>query len=123
MPDAKGASGGPLAGLFATVHALQLRGDAPDWLLSVAGDCPDLSEDLPRVLAEAMVPGVDVVFAAYDGQIYPPNALWRFSALVRHMGGAWRRPTRVGGRASSLRRRRGVHAISKAGMRSIRSPG
>ena len=85
VPDAQGVSGGPLAGIFAAVVELQARGDLPDWLLSVAGDCPDLPEDLPQALGAEMAPGIDVVFAAYDGQVYPPNALWRVSALVARM--------------------------------------
>ena len=85
VPDAVGASGGPLAGIFAAVRVLQARGVAAGWLLSVAGDCPDLPEDLPQVLAAEMAPGIDVVFAAYDGQLYPPNALWRVPALIRRM--------------------------------------
>jgi molybdenum cofactor guanylyltransferase len=83
VPDATGVSGGPLAGIFAAVGALQARGAAPDWLLSVAGDCPDLPENLPQTLIAEMAPGIDVVFAAYDGQLYPPNALWRVPALIR----------------------------------------
>ena len=89
VPDREGVSGGPLAGIFAAVAVLA-EGVAPDWLLSVAGDCPDLPADLPERLAAAVAPGVDVVFASYGGQFYPPIALWRFAALARHreaMGG------------------------------------
>ena len=84
VPDRADAAGGPLAGIFAAATVLRADGVAPDWLLSVAGDCPDLPDDLPEVLAAAG-PGIDVVFASYDGQSYPPNALWRFAALAAHM--------------------------------------
>lgn len=85
VPDRADAAGGPLAGIFAAATVLRADGAAPDWLLSVAGDCPDLPEDLPEVLAAAAGPGIDVVFASYGGQAYPPNALWRFAALAAHM--------------------------------------
>ena len=77
IPDAPGPSQGPLAGLFATAAHLRETG-APDWLISVAGDCPNLPSSLPETLMAAMAPGIDVVFPSYSGQAYPPNALWRF---------------------------------------------
>ncbi len=84
IADAPGPSQGPLAGLFAA--ATHLRGAAaPDWLISVAGDCPDLPSSLPETLMAAMEPGIDVVFPSYSSQSYPPNALWRFPALVARL--------------------------------------
>ncbi len=84
VPDPPGPSQGPLAGLFAAASYLRETG-APDWLISVAGDCPNLPPSLPEALMAAMAPGIDVVFPSYSGQSYPPNALWRFSALLARM--------------------------------------
>ncbi len=84
VKDQEDVSGGPLAGIFASVSMLRAAGQKPDWLLSVAGDCPDLPENLAERLKKAMTETTDVVFAAYAGQSYPPNALWRFSALSAH---------------------------------------
>lgn len=84
VPDAPGPSQGPLAGLFAA--AAHLRGvDAPDWLISVAGDCPKIPPYFPEALMTAMEAGIDVVFPSFSGQSYPPNALWRFPALLARM--------------------------------------
>ncbi len=85
VPDRPGPAGGPLAGIFAAAEHLRAGGHAPDWLLSVAGDCPGLPEILPGALVAAVRPEIDVVFAAFAGQAYPPNALWRFSTLLAQM--------------------------------------
>lgn len=82
VPDRADADGGPLAGLFAAVAHLEVRGRPPEFLLSLAGDCPDLPADLADRLAAEMTPDTDVVFAGFAGQAYPPNALWRFAALA-----------------------------------------
>jgi molybdopterin-guanine dinucleotide biosynthesis protein A len=84
IPDRDEQSAGPLAGIFAATAYLRTAGTAAEWLLSVAGDCPDLPQGLPEALLSAASPGVDVVFASFAGQAYPPNALWRFSALIEH---------------------------------------
>ena len=84
VPDREGPSAGPLAGLFAAVAHLRALDDAPDWLFSVAGDCPDLPPDLLERLVDAVTAEIDAVFPAFGGQAYPPNALWRVSALSAH---------------------------------------
>ena len=88
VPDRLGA--GPLAGIFAAVETLEANGQRPDWLLSLAGDCPDLPEDLLALFFDGMTDGTDVVFPTWQDQPYPPNALWRFSSLaarLAEMGG------------------------------------
>jgi molybdenum cofactor guanylyltransferase len=107
VPDLSGPSAGPLAGLFAAATHLRARGEAPGWLLSVAGDCPGLPECLPGKLREAVDPDIDVVFAGFAGQSYPPNALWRFPALARQMDALGGVPQGRGPRqlVSSARRR------------------
>ncbi|MEJ2459496.1 MAG: NTP transferase domain-containing protein [Novosphingobium sp.] len=91
VPDAEGPSAGPLAGLFAAVSYLRQQSDPPEWLLSTAGDCPDLPEIMPETLLSTTADDVDVVFASFAGQSYPPNAVWRFRVLNAHfdaLGGA-----------------------------------
>jgi len=70
---------GPVAGLAAAVAAL--AAEPPELLLSLAVDTPFFPHDfvaraLPRLA------GAPAVLAAYDGQLYPTNGLWRFGALA-----------------------------------------
>ncbi|MBU1175661.1 MAG: NTP transferase domain-containing protein [Alphaproteobacteria bacterium] len=87
VSDRPDASGGPLAGLFAAATHLRQAGAAPDWLVSLAGDCPDLPDDLVSALVSATTDGIDVVFAGFAGEAYPPNAIWRFATLLARMDG------------------------------------
>lgn len=77
LPD---APGGPLAGVAASIGWLVAEEEKPEFLLTVAADSPALPADLlPRLVAAiGDRPGV---LAAYGGQIYPTNGLWRISAL------------------------------------------
>ncbi|HVY50390.1 MAG TPA: molybdenum cofactor guanylyltransferase [Devosia sp.] len=69
---------GPLAGVAAAVEAL---GDGPvTHLLSVAVDTPFFPRDFLARAGER-IGARDVVLAAYAGQDYPTNALWRLAAL------------------------------------------
>lgn len=83
--DQPGVSGGPLAGLFSALAFIGKRDWAPETVLTVAGDCPDLPPDLRDRLANRLSADRDVVFGSYAGQAYPPNALWRFDALCKGM--------------------------------------
>jgi molybdopterin-guanine dinucleotide biosynthesis protein A len=70
---------GPVAGLTAAVAALAAR--PPDLLLSLAVDTPFFPHDF---VARAL-PRLDTapaVLAAYAGQLYPTNGLWRFGAIA-----------------------------------------
>ncbi|MBI4923156.1 MAG: NTP transferase domain-containing protein [Devosia nanyangense] len=70
--------GGPLAGVAAALE--RLADDPPDLLLSVAVDTPFFPADfVARALP--LLDTAPAVVAAYAGQTYPTNALWRFAAL------------------------------------------
>lgn len=70
--------GGPLAGVAAAIE--RLAGEPPDLLLSVAVDTPFFPADfVARALP--LLDAAPAVLAAYAGQSYPTNALWRFAAL------------------------------------------
>lgn len=73
---------GPLAGLAAAAIWLQRQERSPDYLISVAVDTPFLPFNFPSRLAVAAAAGAAAVIAAYDGQTYPTNALWRFDRLL-----------------------------------------
>ena len=69
---------GPLTGVAAAVA--QLLDDPPELLLSLAVDTPFFPADfLTRGLP--LMEGAAAVLAAYDGQDYPTNAIWRFEVL------------------------------------------
>lgn len=70
---------GPLAGLAAAID--HLRHDPPDWLLSLAVDTPFFPADF-TVRALALAPQAPALVAAYAGQLYPTDALWRFDAVA-----------------------------------------
>jgi molybdopterin-guanine dinucleotide biosynthesis protein A len=79
VPDLDTPVGGPLAGLAAAVA--RLRDAPPDWLLSLAVDTPFFPADFTaRALATA--PAAPALVAAYGGQLYPTNTLWRFDAVA-----------------------------------------
>jgi molybdopterin-guanine dinucleotide biosynthesis protein A len=70
--------GGPLAGVAAAVD--YLAANPPELLLSLAVDTPFFPVDF----VERALPLLErnrAVVAAYAGQDYPTNALWRFEAL------------------------------------------
>lgn len=78
IPDLAADYGGPLAGVAAAIEAL--RSEPAALLLSVAVDTPFFPPDFLR-RAQQLLPGHDVVLAAYDGQDYPTDALWRLAAV------------------------------------------
>lgn len=70
--------GGPLAGVAAAVAAVKESGS--DFLLSMAVDTPFFPPDfVERGMAAN---SADCVMAAFDGQDYPTNALWRIEAVA-----------------------------------------
>jgi molybdopterin-guanine dinucleotide biosynthesis protein A len=76
--DLAGDYGGPLAGVAAAVD--HLRRDPPDILFSLAVDSPLFPADFVE-RALALLDDADAVIAAYGGQDYPTNAIWKFSSL------------------------------------------
>jgi molybdopterin-guanine dinucleotide biosynthesis protein A len=72
--------GGPLAGVAAAIAALSAN--PPDLLLTVAVDTPFFPADFPQRAIAMLEGGRDVIVAAFDGQDYPTNAVWRFGALT-----------------------------------------
>jgi molybdenum cofactor guanylyltransferase len=80
VPDLDAPVGGPLAGLAAAVEALRMRGISTGLLVSVAVDTPFLPADFVAVMRDGLG-GAPAAYAAYDGQFYPPNAIWRIEAL------------------------------------------
>ena len=78
VADLESDYAGPLAGVAAAVA--HLAGDPPDLLLTLAVDTPDFPLDfLDRALA--LIGAASALIAAYEGQDYPTNGLWRFAAL------------------------------------------
>lgn len=78
VPDLESGYAGPLAGVAAAVGALAETN--VEWLLSVAVDTPFFPDDfLARAIA--LRDGVDAVVAAFGGQDYPTNTLWRLAAI------------------------------------------
>jgi len=71
---------GPLAGLAAAAAWWSAQGDPPDAIVSVAVDTPFLPKRFAIEARDALGAG-NAVIAAYDGQAYPTNALWRLSSL------------------------------------------
>ena len=70
--------GGPLAGVAAAVERLAI--EPPELLLSVAVDTPFFPADFVE-RALPLLDAAPAVVAAFAGQTYPTNALWRFAAL------------------------------------------
>lgn len=76
--DIEGSYAGPLAGVAAAVGALE-NGNH-DALLSLAVDGPLFPADfLERALP--LLDKAPAIIAAYGGQLYPTNGLWRLSAI------------------------------------------
>ena len=70
---------GPLAGVAAAVA--ELNGDAAELLLTLAVDTPLFPTDfVARALP--LLDRYPAVLAAYGGQDYPTNALWRLEAIA-----------------------------------------
>lgn len=70
---------GPVAGLAAAVAAL--AAEPPDLLLSLAVDTPFFPPDF-AARALPLLDAAPAALAAYAGQLYPTNGLWRFGALA-----------------------------------------
>lgn len=80
LPDLDLPLGGPMAGIVSAAQRLERSGQ-DDLLVTVAVDTPFLPEDFVRRLVAALDGGAVAALAAWDGNPYPTNAIWRISAL------------------------------------------
>ena len=80
IPDLDAPHGGPLAGLAAAVDRLARERITHGLLVSVAVDTPFLPADFVQRL-QAALGEAPAAFAAWGGDFYPPNALWRLERL------------------------------------------
>ena len=87
IPDAHHERAGPIAGLSAAVAWLEREGINDGPLLSVAVDTPFLPADYVDRLCAALETSAAAA-AAWRGQIYPTNAVWRLESLKRNLPGA-----------------------------------
>lgn len=81
VPDLATDYGGPLAGLAGALAWHQAKGPGADALVSVAVDTPFLPTDFVEQLIETLG-DADAAVAAYGGQSYPTNAIWRATAVA-----------------------------------------
>ena len=82
IPDAHDQHAGPVAGLCAAVAWLEREGISNGLLLSVAVDTPFLPTDYADRLCTALESSAAAA-AAWRGQVYPTNALWRLESLAK----------------------------------------
>src|SRR5690606_18261389 len=80
VPDLDAPVGGPLAGLAGAIAWCATAGP-PELILTIAVDTPFVPADYAARMRAALGAKDRVVVAAYGGQPYPTNALWRVSAL------------------------------------------
>jgi molybdopterin-guanine dinucleotide biosynthesis protein A len=76
VPDLQGDYAGPLAGLAGAVAYLNAMATPPELLVSVAVDTPFLPPDFVTRLVDGLGEAPAAI-AAYGGQPYPTNAIWR----------------------------------------------
>lgn len=81
VPDIDAPLAGPLAGLAASIAALQAQGISSGLLVSVAADTPFLPSDFATVMG-AELGDAPAAFASWGGNFYPPDAIWRLEALA-----------------------------------------
>ena len=81
VPDLDATLGGPLAGLAAAVDWLARNGVSDGLLVSVAVDAPFLPSDFVGVMTSALGDHA-AVNAHWGDEFYPPNAVWRLSAVA-----------------------------------------
>jgi molybdopterin-guanine dinucleotide biosynthesis protein A len=81
VPDLNDTLGGPLAGLAAAVDWLAEHGIADGLLVSTSVDTPFLPADFVAVVTRALESHA-AVFAQWGNDFYPPQALWRLSAIA-----------------------------------------
>ena len=72
--------GGPLAGVAAAAALLEATGSHAEFLVVAAVDAPFLPTDFVARLLDGIGPA-PCALAAYAGQPYPTNSIWRLEAL------------------------------------------
>lgn len=82
VPDLDPPAGGPLAGLAGAIEWCLSAAEPPDLLLTCAVDTPFMPADFAARMRDALAPGDNAVVAAFAGQPYPTNALWRCAAIA-----------------------------------------
>lgn len=78
---------GPMAGILAAVRYLAGRAQDNDLLLTVAVDTPFLPRDYFVRMKSALAGDTKAAYAAWGGEIYPTNAIYRLSALIPLLAG------------------------------------
>lgn len=78
VPDLDGDYAGPLAGLAGAIAYINTLATPPELLVSVAVDTPFLPDDFVTRLVDGLGDAPAAV-AAYGGQPYPTNAIWRMA--------------------------------------------
>ncbi len=81
VPDLDDRLGGPLAGLAAAVDWLAAQGSNDGLIVSTAVDTPFLPADFAVVMSDALSAD-SAVYACWGDEFYPPQALWRLSAIA-----------------------------------------
>lgn len=76
VPDLDGDYAGPLAGFAGAMAHINTLDAPPQLLISVAVDTPFLPADFVARLVDGLGDAAAAI-AAYDGQPYPTNAIWR----------------------------------------------
>jgi molybdopterin-guanine dinucleotide biosynthesis protein A len=76
VPDLDGDYAGPLAGLAGAIAHINTLAAPPVLLVSVAVDTPFLPTDFVDRLIDGLG-DAPAAIAAYGGQPYPTNAIWR----------------------------------------------
>ncbi len=72
---------GPLAGLISAIDYIKDNNLKIDYILTLPVDNPFFPKDFSEKALKLFNENIDVIVASYEGQIYPTNALWRFSAI------------------------------------------
>lgn len=82
IADLNDSFGGPLAGLAAAIDWLTQHEVTDSFIVSVAVDTPFLPTDFVATSLEALGSHA-AIYARWGEEFYPPNALWRLSALAK----------------------------------------
>lgn len=82
VPDLLSDYRGPVAGVAAAADWCLRQPIPPDLLVTAAVDTPFLPNNYIALMLSALPDGAPGVIAAWNGQDYPTNALWRVTALA-----------------------------------------
>jgi molybdopterin-guanine dinucleotide biosynthesis protein A len=108
LPDFGPEGSGPMGGIGAAVDWCLRHPEPPEFIISVAVDTPFFPADFVPCALAAMTDDTDAVIAAYAGQAYPTNTLWRLKS-IKHLparilaGSAPHSPKRLAAELRSVR--------------------